>query len=214
MRKYIKIILCLALCSCLFCACANDSVTDIKQDINNTDLSKYQGESLSNSYENKYLCLGFNLPEEWRFYTDKEIEKIFGSAKASISEETNEIIDSSSYFFDMCAVSADSKSTVNVVVEEKTEGTMGLSAQNLADNAARLVKSEYEKIYDKTEMEQKEIIIGEKTYYGYDVMCEYQKMPLYQRAFIIDTEKHVATITITALSTKELDIILKSFYNI
>ena len=46
------------------------------------------------------------------------------------------------------------------------------------------------------------------------MICEYEKMPLYQRAFIIDTKIHVATITITATTHAELDIILKSFYNI
>ena len=214
MKKYIKIVLCLALCSCVFCSCSNDNTQDIKTDVTNSALSKYQGESVSNSYENKYLCLGFNLPEKWRFYTDKEIEKIFGVAKSSVSEETNDIMDSSSYFFDMCATSADLKSSVNVVIEEKTEGTMGLSPQKLAQNAAKLVKSEYEKIYDSSDIEQKEIKIGEKTYFGYDVKCEYEKMPLYQRAFLIDTENHVATITITAVSSEELDIMIKSFYNI
>ena len=210
MKKFIRLVFCFCLCLCLFCSCANDDGANIKKAAPTKDISEYQGENQVKSYENKHLSLGFNLPEGWRFYTDKEIEQIFGAVQSTISSET----ESSGYFVDMCAVSGDSKSSVNAVIEEKTEGTIGLSSQKLADNAAHLVKNEYEKIYDETKLEQKEIQIGEKSYYGYDVMCEYEKMPLYQRAFIIDTENHVTTVTITATTHAELDIILKSFYNI
>lgn len=215
MKKLFKLTLCVILATLVFGGCVSSPETTGNNNAANSESgAEIQGIKDNTKYENAMTELGFNLPEGWVFFSEKEISHSLNLPSNPAEAKKTASEGSAAYFCDTAAFSKDFKSAVIVTIEEINEATAGLSPQTLADNAVSAAEKDAKDVYDLFETEKKVFEISGTSVQGYDAKSEFDKNVLYQRSFIIPSKTHITTVTMTSPDSKGLDDIMKCFYKI
>lgn len=205
-----------------FVACG-DSDTDIKGSIktenekntNTEEIELSMGHAEGNIYESEFIGIGFQLPDNWSFYTEEQIKAMNNIAADLMEEEYAEAIANANIVYDMYALDA-LGNNVNINIEklnvasalayteeEHVEATVGtledaLSSMGLGEVTANVTT----------------VTIAEEEHHAIDVVCVGEQITLYEKVICIKIGRYMANVTITTVGNDATSEIIKQFYEL
>lgn len=222
MKKFIAILLMLTLVVS-FTACGNDipdgSVngtlkTDETTGTQNEDIPLSMGHAEGNVYESKFIGIGFDLPENWTFYTEEEIKKINNIAADMVDEDIAETLANADIIYDMYAQDAVTGNSVNINLEKMnpinsafatTEQYTKLACTDL-ENA--LLSMGYEEVIANATT----VTFAGEECNAIDVVATAENVALYEKIVCKKVGAYMVNITVATIRTDETDNVLDMFY--
>ena len=130
------------------------------------------------------------------------------------SEEAKEAIENADLIYDMFASNADGSNNINIVLEKHT--VLKVAAMDLKKEvpaAFDAMKESYENMGSTSfNAEMDDIEIDDKEFVSAEYMTGFNGVTLYQRQIFVKCGKYLATITVTATTSAELEKLSESFY--
>lgn len=227
MKKLIALLLVLCLVFS-FAACGNtpdddddvrgsvvsDEDKDDKDDEEEEEKEFSQGKHDTTKYENEFIGLGVKIPDDWNFYTDEQMKELNNLTEDYYSEEAKEAIENADLIYDMFASNADGSNNINIVLEKHT--VLKVAAMDLKKEvpaAFDAMKESYENMGSTSfNAEMDDIEIDDKEFVSAEYMTGFNGVTLYQRQIFVKCGKYLATITVTATTSAELEKLSESFY--
>lgn len=231
MKKLIALLLALCLLFS-FAACGNTSgdddddirgsvVNDDDKDDKDDDDDKEkeekefsQGSLKGTKYENEFIGIGVEIPNDWSFYSDEQMKELNKLTEDYYSEEAKEAIKNADVIYDMFAANADGSNNINIVLEKHT--VLKIAAMDLEKEVPKTfdaMKQTYENMgADSFEAEMDDIEIENEEFTSAKYATVISGVTLYQRQIFIKCGKYLATVTVTATSEAELENLSESFY--
>lgn len=172
------------------------------------------GSTSGSKWENKAIGLGFNLPENWKFSTQDELEALGGADYDN--ENIEKALENAQIFFDMQATAQDlSGNSINVVFEKLAINALTIDEDGYIDSALPQIKTQFESMGASNVVSKKTTVnIGDKTYKAISNEYEAQGNKIYQYQIIVKLSKHMAVITVTSAVTDSSADIIKNLYNL
>jgi len=194
----------------------NDDAIADKDDTADDEAKFELGNASGSKYENKFIGIGCNIPEGWRFYSDEEIAELNGLVLENGTEELVELLQQSDYFYDMYAVNeASTLSSINVTLEKVgtalvTKETLKQTAQASLD----MVKETYKNVgYTDMEGSVGEISVGDIEFVCFELVSNFQdQFKIHQISLMTYKGGYAASIALCADSEEALDDLLKNLY--
>ena len=218
MKKLLALLL-VGIMLCGLCGCLGDE--NVRGEVNapdkteseNTESEEFSlGETLNNSYKNKFLGLSCTLPEEWVFYTDKQILELNNIVTDSVGEEVKEMLENATIIYDMYATNPNNGSSINVNLEKISlvqSATLDLKQTLEAQFPA--LKSGLENMgYTDVVAEYAKIKVDGKEFDGAKVSGKIQGVDFYETVFTLKKGVYLANVTIATFSS-DADTILSYF---
>lgn len=222
MKKF----LCLVLASLMLLsltACGGKGGDNLKGDLKNGSGDKVKspeafslGVTEGSVYENKYLGLGFKIPDGWSFYDDEKIAEISGITTEYMDDDLVEQMKNAEYFYDLYAVSADQQESVNVIFEKGTVAQIAsLDLEEYAETVADGVEETYGTMgFTVVDSDIDEIKIDGKKHTAYFLKTDMNGKMVYQVGFTVKKTNYIVSIAITATSEDGLKDLVEAFYNL
>lgn len=168
--------------------------------------SAITGQVEGNVYTNQYLGFGLELDDSWRFYSEAELQAVYGKTKEMMTgTEAGSSIEEGQQFMDMIAESSEAMATINLGYErpgmQEWLIIQGLDEEKLLDTILLTTKDvlmrSYEQVGIEVEsMEKVEVPFLGETGYGLKTVASVQGVPYYiLQFFLLGQDKYLATLT-------------------
>lgn len=157
-------------------------------------------------YENSYAKLGFNLPENFRFYSYEELKAMNQVSEEMTSEDYFEFAKTAPSFYDMTASSSVEMENVNVSLERSDTLPTPEEMKAILEEAMGTAGYQNVKVAPgKATFDGKEVDV---VYVSYDMgTYHFEQLFFPQKA-----EEHIVTIAVTASEKDRLQALLDCFY--
>ena len=195
-----------------------DDDADISDDTaDDADSESFTKGSVSgNTYENKYIGLGFEAPEGWTFFDDSQLAELTGITTDMIDNESvNNALENGIVVFDMYAMDATGTS-VNIVIENlgaiygtllDENGYFDISESQLTDSlkAGGALS---------VETDREDISFAGKDATALFVSADMGGVTLYEELVAVKCGKYMALICVAGTDSDYVLSIADSFYGI
>ena len=218
-----KKILCVALAAFMLfslTACGGKevggSLKDNKGDSVKSEEAFKLGSTEGSTYENEFLGLGFNIPDGWGFYDEKQIAELNGWAAEHMDPEDVESMENAEGFYDLFTHAPDQTASANIVFQKGTITQVATTdLEEFAEEVLDGVEETYESMgYDPLEDEVEKITVDGKKYHGYRLVTDINGSSYYQVGFFIKKGSYLVTVSLGANSEEKLQSIIDSFYHL
>ncbi len=170
-----------------------------------------RGILVGNNYTNTFLGIGFNAPDGWRYLSDAEIEELTGYA---LSDDLQEVMEQTGCFFDVYGANEELGANFNIAVESKTAEAKNMDFYSLYKATLNSLEKSMASFYDTCTVKERNIKVGNTTFYGYDIISTYQGRDICQTGFLIDLGDCAAAVTVTGRTPQEVQNVLYNFYTV
>ena len=163
-------------------------------------------------YVNEYFGVGFDLPEEWSFYTDEELAEMMNVTVQVIQdEEFQELMTKSmedgNAVTNMAAKDSLGLHNVNMRVTKMTDDSLlSFSEETILEMLTAPVKEMLESAgYEDLELEIGEVEFAGQTKPILYITGRFYNIPMYQGELLLLGEEYYAVLTFTSAMENELD---------
>ena len=216
MKKILAILLALLM---LFSLCACSAMKEASEDEEEEKTTKPESEfSLGTiddlNYESEYIGIGCDLPDNWRFYSDTELESLNGFVLDRLDGDARDMVENASIIYDMYAIDDGGANSININLEKVSKSQ--LKNIDIKQNMETLIPTlvgVYESVgyTDITSTVDTVTVDGEEFYcirttallYGEDIYMVQLQIPC---------TEHMAAITIVSFFEDETQDYLDYFY--
>lgn len=167
-------------------------------------------------YENKFIGVGCELPNDWSFYTEEQIRQVNNVTEDLVGEEYEELISQAQLVYDMCASSSDQLSSVNVILEKSD--IVSVAAFDLETSGDTIVEAATDAL---AQLGATDIThtVSTTSFAGDDAQCLNLEMKLngvdfYQKQVYVKTYNYITSITVASTDIDVCDEIFESFYSL
>lgn len=212
MKRILAILLVLCLTFGLI-GCAKESIRGDITDNAGEEIEFSMGKAEGKNYENKFLGLGCNVPDDWTFSTDAEINELNNLSADAMGDEISEQIKNAEIIYDMNVTSSNGSDNININFENI--GILGgaVDAKTRLENTLPTIKEGLANMgCENIVTELTTVKIGGKEFTALNVTSEISGIKLYQRIVCDIKGKYMANITLTALTEDALEEMQSYFY--
>lgn len=158
MKKIFTILIILALALCIV-ACGDDDNKD--GGLFGKGKSFTFGKTNENVYESSYIGLGFNLPENWSFSDEDELNSLSGIIADRVDKNIAKQLENATIIYDMMAKSSENGDTVLVIFEKLSPAITGnYTVEELLKNQISMIKSQMKNLgYTTVDVEYAKITV-------------------------------------------------------
>ena len=190
-------------------------------DTKKTDVETVLGTVQDDVYINEYFGLGFELPEDWVFFTDEEL--------ASMMDLTNKLLEEKGLTGAMTESMENGGAVTNMAAKEKSGiRNINMRLTPLPDKAMlqypesdilTALSGTVEEMLEQAGYENLKLSIGEVEFAGEKkpilyITGEFYKIPLYQGELLLMKEDYYAVITVTSVSEEGLDEVIARWFTL
>ena len=164
--------------------------------------SGIRGKISNNVYQNSFIGLGFNLPEGWSFYTDKQLKDLSASA------ESENIV------YDMRVYNSENINSVGVNIENVgIEYNTSTDVKTYLLNTMSGIDTSLSSIgYEGVTCDLTTIKIGKTEYPAMKISASISSMVLNQLVFCIQKEEYMINIAATSFGEDKTAELVSYFY--
>lgn len=223
MKKFLSLLL-VAIFVLSFTACGGDE--DIRGSVSTaSDASKSaeseasgkefaMGTTKSNVYENKYIGLGCKLDSNWTFYTDAQIKELNQITADKAGDEFAELMENADLVYDMFVQNANGN---NISVNLEKTDAITLATLDMSKFFGEQMKNTLKQTLENMgctniQFQDTEVEIGGKKFTALKIISDVNGVKMYQMSIAVKCSKHIASISITTLTSDTLASIIEKFY--
>lgn len=178
------------------------------------DLFKF-GTITENTYENKFLGVGYTLDSDWVLLSEAEIKEYNGISLEASPEQIDEHILNSFLLIDMVATK-ESGDAVIMALTMSDLGTGSFAELDMEEFMSSYIENAKDTMisncYQNLIVERNDITIDDKLFYAISASGELEGVYTYQTVLCLKTDYYMSLIQITAPTEAELAATLNSFY--
>lgn len=171
------------------------------------------GATEATAYENAYLGIGFNLPADWTFYTDEQIDELNGVVRDSLDDEIAEQLEESDAVYDMMAMGS-TGNNVNVIFQKIGSLQNAITSEKqYAEASQESTKAALEQMgCTDVQIEIGNVNLAGKEHATLVITSNMNGVTLYQKGVCMKAGSYFICITATAFNEDLTDDILANFY--
>lgn len=223
MKKLLLIMLMSLICASVW-ACGDDkdvsgelsiqSENDGNEQVeDNVDVDLLVGKAEGDTYENKFLGLGFTLPEGWTFYTQEQMDELNNITEDMLDEEMAKQIQEADLIYDMYALDSYGNS-VNINLEKI--GTIAAVSLDVGENLDTIMP-EVENAFKQTgatgiEITRTQVDLSGNKEEALKIKFVMNEVEFHERVISIKAGKYLATVTVATAFEDATDAVLTYFY--
>lgn len=177
----------------------------------NTMTKKYKrGRADGNTYKNEFFSIGCVLDDQWKIYSDAEIDEINQFQEGAATDENVAAVLEQSYLLDMAAARYDGNANISIIVQNK--GNVRITEDEFTKSGLGTATSVMEQSgYTDTDAE-----IGKVNFCGRErtvinIKAKTQDKDVYEKQLSMINGSYVIVITFRAFDEKDLDAAVKAF---
>ena len=157
------------------------------------------GSNDGNVYESKFIGIGYQLDEDWSFYTDEQIMELNNATADLAGEEYQEMLKDAEVVYDMFAVDENGLDNINVNLEKVNPiQLLALDIVRNYETVITMMQSAYENMgYSNFEYEICTINVDGKEVDAVRVSAEINDVQMYQVLFMKKCSGYAANIAVT-----------------
>ncbi len=165
------------------------------------------GKATSNTYKNDFLGLNCTLPEEWVFYTDKQILELNNVVGEVIDEKTASQLENANIIYDMYASIEAEGSSININLEKFSAVQMvTLDIKQVLEAQIDTIKSAYQNMgYTDTQVTYQKVKVDGKEFDALKITAKIQGIDFYSVSFAFKKGNYLANVAIGSLQTDKTD---------
>lgn len=188
----------------------NQTVQQEEEDVSVMDAL---GETAATVYENDYLGIGFNLPTDWTFYTQEQINEMNGIVQETLDDEIAKKLEEASAVYDMMAMGS-TGNNVNVVFEKIGALQNAIhSEKDYAESSQETTKTALEQIgCTDVNIEVGNVNFAGEEHAAIITVSNMNGVKLYQKGVCLKQGSYFVVVTVTAFNEDLTDDILANFY--
>lgn len=186
--------------------------TDPSQPATSEDLSL--GVTTGTKYESEFIGVGFNLPENWVFYSEDEIKQLNNLTADLAGQEYLDLLKNATVIYDMMATSP--SQTDNIVVNLEKVSNVLLNKLDLASNfeaSFAMVKSSLENMgYRDITKEITTVTIDGETFTAMHLTASFSGLTMHQTSIAIKCNGYLASVAVTTFDEAGTAPLLENLY--
>ena len=180
-------------------------------DYSTTDFSL--GEAIEDKYENEYIGIGFELPDDdWFFYDENQMEELNGIAMDVLSDEYREMLEASTVIYAMFAQGR-SGDNININYEKLNGAQTVLNEEQYITIATPTVEDSLRSAgAQNLTSEATTVSIDGETFNALNLNYVLQGVDVYQTIIAIKKDEYIANITVTSIGGDVTDDLISYLY--
>lgn len=150
-----------------------------------------------NVYENSFIGMGFQAPEDWTYLSDEQIGQTMGMAIDY--GDLQKMLDEYESFIDAAVVGANGDNII-FAIQKKPDDLKDTSFEEVYKATISALRKQLNEsgVYDTVSVTTCDVTIDNKTFPGYVVNSKVQGREMKQKTFLADLGDCIAIINITA----------------
>ena len=163
-----------------------------------------------NVYRNDFADITFTKPDDWDFFSDEELAKIFGLALDDYTDYEKTLIEKATVY-DMMIMSPESTNICVMFEDLSVSNAQAISTEAYCNNLARILQMQNKRDYNFGELFDCQL--GNISYKAVDVSATEDNLTLYQRCYVRKIGKYMCVILVTAANTDDITEVESMFSN-
>lgn len=166
-----------------------------------------------NTYKNAFAGITFVADSNWHYYTEKEIRELNNFASDLAGEEYKNAVEKATLLYDMFVTKDDNSQNVNIIFQKCAPSVLeNFDSKKFFETTFSTTKESLMNIGAKSvNHEIGEIEMGDKKFDCLFLTSTYDSTTLYQAQVAVVRGEYLATISLSAKSSKDLQEIANNF---
>lgn len=172
------------------------------------------GTTAGGKYENAFIGIGFEAPENWTFYTDEQIKELNQATTGMMDDEYAELISNAALVYDMMVQDSTTGNSVNINMEKGTAAAVKqLDLEDyLESNLSALSDGLASMGFTVTDNKISDVTLGGKSTKSLWLKSTYSGIEMYQLVMPLKCSNYIVVVTVTTVGTDTTSQVLDCFY--